>query len=474
MKNNYSKSDIFLEYEEKNHLNSNYPGWTFLRIYIQSYLFRDNYTNLFVNKKGKQKNNQIKIILKKLKYILYIFISFVIYPFRPEKDEIFLFLPFDRKEDGYYPCKFTYKSYQYYYEKSIVFDFNINCNISQILKNKNSIRLYLYLIKKKIFRKKELNNLINNEIDIVIKYVEKVIKLLGHQNTKNNQLFTEFCRKKLYQFYKLKETYKDIYSILVKCNTKKIFEVASTYPLHMIINYFTFNTTIRTLEFQHGLISSDIGPHVFSEKKIKCYPQYLFTFGKKWSTSIRYPIPAENVISIGLAFYNEKKKENKCSPSNQKCILCISDLNIHKEMKTVINNILKYYDDKYKIVIKLHPVEESIYEDLGKEAKIEIVKNINIYSLFSNSSIIIGGTSTALFEGYGFGLPTIIINKDNYTTGYLNLLLDLPNVYNSKENNIIEILENLESTSVLHENSTMDLWEVLDDLEIKERINKIS
>ena len=108
-----------------------------------------------------------------------------------------------------------------------------------------------------------------------------------------------------------------------------------------------------------------------------------------------------------------KQNLNLKEKNDKKKILFISQASIGDKLVKLaceLNNIID--NEKYEIIYKLHPGEFSIWKEKYKELRNYSIKTIaneiDLYELFSKSSIQVGAYSTAIYEGLGFGLDTYI------------------------------------------------------------------
>jgi len=107
-------------------------------------------------------------------------------------------------------------------------------------------------------------------------------------------------------------------------------------------------------------------------------------------------------------------------------------VNIAKELSRAFND--------YKIIFKLHPGEipfKERYSSLKSYSNIEIIGNYNIYELIAKSSIIIGYSSTTLFEALKFPEKKIFIIENS----------DVPEGIGYKFSNVEDLIEAIKDNS---------------------------
>lgn len=269
---------------------------------------------------------------------------------------------------------------------------------------KNFIHYDYFLVKKKIinifFHNSEIDNYVNYLANIIAdeidnendykKYLEQIIK---------DKIIS--CNIALKFFSRLK--------------IKKLIIVNSYGFNHMVWAAKKYN--IETIELQHGIISQHhLGYHFPNIKQgdIEYFPDYLVTFGKFWNTQAHFPISSQNVLPFGYNYFSEQKNKffNKSKQRNNN-ILVLSQSTIGSFLSIKIEALAKRFCN-YNFFYKPHPKEiitsEKYLKQLSKIQNVSVVKDseAELYELFTKCEWQIGVFSTALFEGLGFGLKTLI------------------------------------------------------------------
>ena len=176
---------------------------------------------------------------------------------------------------------------------------------------------------------------------------------------------------------------------------------------------------IPVVGLQQGLLSEyDIShSHPDIDRQLATYPDYFFTWSDFWTQHCRddmeMPIPEENIRPVGYPYAELKYK--KCPPDNGGDIIFISQ-NMERLSNKISDMAIKL-DKKLNdrnIIYKLHPSEKnnsgkklSLLKDSGVEIKSGIESDL--YELFSQCSIQVGISSTALYEGLAWGLDTYLL-----------------------------------------------------------------
>lgn len=206
--------------------------------------------------------------------------------------------------------------------------------------------------------------------------------------------------------------------LISRINPKIIVEVVHYNAQNMMINEIAGKHGIKTIELQHGTMHDEHLAYQYAvNQKIKQLPQMLFTFSEYWNQVIHIPNNSTKVSAVGFPFFEEKvKKLSRKEMFGIKNILFISQGTIGGYLYKLAVELDNLIDkDEYHIIYKLHPSENSDWKErygVSGESNIEVIDNldVNLYELFSKSSIQVGVYSTAVYEGIGFGIRTYIYN----------------------------------------------------------------
>jgi hypothetical protein len=304
-------------------------------------------------------------------------------------------------------------------------------------------------------------NLINNEFSVDLSK-DKII------NTIENQILK-------YMIY-----YKVFYKIINKINPKIIIQVISYDFTRFVINDIANIKGIPTIELQHGIMGKNHIAYNFSDKRfVSTFPQYIFLFGEYWKEGARFPISNEQIKVVGWPYYEEKlvkyDKNSKMKNNEKRLkILFLSQGTIGKQLSLFAKQLCKDSQDKYKIIYKLHPGEYSRWKVEYPwliDKNIEIVDNnsVDIHFLFSQADVQVGVYSTAIYEGLGYGLRTIIVKL----FGYENLLDLIYSNYAHLVNSTEDIIEYLDKLTQEPKLDTAYFWKKNSLNNIKYEIEEI-
>jgi len=261
--------------------------------------------------------------------------------------------------------------------------------------------------------------------------LSKINKYMSNYNKKNVFDFSRYVEGRIKQDFSVavdiysltsnvissaKSTY-PIFSKFFKKTTPKIcFTMASYGSEDIIIAAKQFG--IPVIELQHGTISRYNLGYSYERNRIKqSFPNYLFSFGEYWRNSVDYPIPKENVLSIGYPYFEKlyKKKKNNVK-RNQ--IVFISQWHIGVRLSKFAVQTAKRLHGKVSIVYKTHPWEE-LNEYLIQASGDNLLKVVSgqtpgLYDLLSTSKWLVGVYSTAVYEGIALGCIPFIVNLPGF------------------------------------------------------------
>jgi len=217
--------------------------------------------------------------------------------------------------------------------------------------------------------------------------------------------------------------FKRIKKLLKKINPELVIESVGYGRSRMMINECGKELGIKTIELQHGTIYENHAAYQFNtEKEIKQFPDYVFTFSDFWKRRMKAPVTDDRIISVGYPFFEKSVKKYSSNKKDDSIvtILFISQGTIGKQLSEIALELRKLLSDKYRMIYKLHPDEyimwETTYKDLINLGGIEIIHSgsKSLYELFSESDIQVGVYSTAIYEGLGFNLKTLICKIGHY------------------------------------------------------------
>jgi hypothetical protein len=197
--------------------------------------------------------------------------------------------------------------------------------------------------------------------------------------------------------------YLEVHSVLVKLFHEMGYTVAE--PQHGIIHKWHW-----AYQYPTNVLNDN-------EKDSRVYfPDILLTFGDYWSTQVR--IPSQSIV-VGFPHLSEAVQNlTNITSQNPDQILIVSQGIVTERMVDTATKLSKSLP-RYRIIFKLHPGEVGLverYRKLYDLPNITVVGGANIHKLIAESSIIVGATSTVLFEAVAFPHKRIFILENKVIT----------------------------------------------------------
>lgn len=411
-------SDIckFLELEEKYNLynkkilNVNY--WIYSRFFIWEKIQQVKFGLGDAHRKSRSEWISSFQIISGL-----LFNSFIKPKQFPKDIDLFI-LSHPRRvwNDGHYECCYT-TSLALEYHKSIVGERPYLFHHEKPVKEKNIFYLdkimvmgNLFYLLYRIFRKKHYKKLYK-QLEKELNEVLNQINLIWNINIENHKIIKLISKKILICTEKRKLYEK----LLIKLHPKIIVEVVSYVMDSMIINELAEKHNIPTIELQHGTMGREHIPYNYTQgHHIPQFPEYIFLFSDYWKKTSSLPINEKNIKVTGFPYFDKQMKKYPKQQHDKLSIIFISQGTIGHALSRFAVDLVNHLDmHKWTVFYKLHPGEfeswEKEYPWLNTSTIKVIGKNEkNIYELFSICDVQIGVYSTALFEGLGYGLHTLI------------------------------------------------------------------
>ena len=276
--------------------------------------------------------------------------------------------------------------------------------------------------------------------------------LVDSKNIKNlkelNKIFKKYnVRLNVDYFNRLFFTYVDIFSKwLIKVSPKAVFINCYYSLFHQALIYASKKHGIKTIEIQHGLISD--AHNQYSPKKFigrDMMPDYLLCYNDYVKSLVNsHFMSAENIIPIGHYYLEEILNSSQ-------------DFNIKKQY-----GLYK----KLVVVSSQNDIEDSLIRSIEKIAAIKSntlfiiklrhnksrfvsLKNIKIdtktdvYTLIKHADLHISCYSTVALESSMMGVPTILININNMSKLYYDLICQkYKNIkISDSENDIMNLMD---------------------------------
>lgn len=229
-----------------------------------------------------------------------------------------------------------------------------------------------------------------------------------------------------------------VYNYILKRVRPKLAIVVCSYGKEAFVEICK-RMKVPVAELQHGSISRyHVGYSYIGGRAVKeNFPDYFFAFGDFWKSTVSFPIPKKNIFSVGYPYFEmETAKYKNEDKKNQ--IIFISQGTIGESMSKFAVDLQNREDFPLDIVYKLHPGEYSRWKKMYPwlvNSRIQVIDDdaIPLYKLFAQSKALVGVYSTAVYEGFTFGLKTFLLKLPG-----IEFMKDLV------ESNLVQVIDSVD------------------------------
>ena len=204
---------------------------------------------------------------------------------------------------------------------------------------------------------------------------------------------------------------------LKRLGVKCVVTSCHYHPLNMLLGEVAYEMGIRRVELMHGLVSREHIAYNLPQKSALHTPDDLLVWGEFWKAGAsNYPF--QNIVATGYPLFNYVRF---CYPRKtfvvQKHVLFISQGDVGVTLSKLAVALADALPaDSFVIRYKLHPSESKSWRALYPwltDSKVEVVDNSNtsIYKEFAESSVMVGAFSTALIEGFAWGVKALVLEN---------------------------------------------------------------
>lgn len=331
----------------------------------------------------------------------------------------FCFISHPRRQfvNGYYECIYTDALAKKFPASVTLENFFAKDHFRPIY-SKNIIYMDRPIIESELYeklmglfsRKKRIADQIHRELSVALNGLlkeEQIMKIARH------------AAGDYYRYKYLRMKFK---RILKQTKPKIVIEVVSYGPKCMIINEICKDMGILTIELQHGWLGKEHMAYNYASKgTIRQFPDKICLFGDYYKTRAAFPISKENLLVTGFPYYErELQKYSEYKRQDVRyTVLFLSQGMYAKSLPQMAVDLRKRTrDEEVRILYKLHPIEFHNWQQtfpILQEEGIEIIglKGMSLYECFASSDMQIGAYSTAIYEGLGFGLRTLIFDQNS-------------------------------------------------------------
>jgi hypothetical protein len=218
-------------------------------------------------------------------------------------------------------------------------------------------------------------------------------------------------------------------------------------PMHLLLTRIARQLGIHVVELQHGnMCRYHIGYNFAHQENLKTLPDEIFTFGKYWQDKPRLTANGVRLTATGMPYYESKMQAVDAQPSDgTERILIISQESLGHRFAAIAMALARSLDpNRYKIIYKLHPREydiwEQVYPEAFRKANIEVMGNVDLYTLLSRCDTHIGVYSTTIIESLGFSKQLILL--EGYGAHYFSDLIGRSGIFLARDSDdILKIIQ---------------------------------
>ena len=174
---------------------------------------------------------------------------------------------------------------------------------------------------------------------------------------------------------------------------------------------------IPVAEMQHGTVYAENMVYHLGEREKTYSPDYFLAWGDHWGECL-YNYANERFVSVGYPFLDHFVRVCPRSPRQEGDplrVLFISQPTIGAEMSRMALELARRISpDRCRVVYKLHPNETMTWRSLYPAlvgSSVEVIGNCdrNIYQCLQDADVTVGANSTALIEGFAWGVVALVL-----------------------------------------------------------------
>lgn len=179
--------------------------------------------------------------------------------------------------------------------------------------------------------------------------------------------------------------------------------------------------------------------HYPGSRTKRTFADYFLSWGEFWSERIEYPIDRNQIYTVGYP-HIERSRQRYSDVEESEQIVFLSQPTIGEQLSRTATELSERAIDA-EIVYKVHPRESEVWRKaypwlVDSEVQVAGHGMKPLYEIFAESTVQVGGYSTALFEGMYFGLETHIVDvpgtchiEDLIERGHVTLNSDVDELY---------------------------------------------
>jgi len=209
--------------------------------------------------------------------------------------------------------------------------------------------------------------------------------------------------------------------LLPRMDSRIAFVHAASYSNHYaLIARVLHDAEVKVIEIQHGTIHNEHYayqlPESCKESNHPCHvylPDVMLTFGEYWNSVAAVPYPC---VTIGYPYLSQiVEQATQKFPETTTKFLVVSQGIVTEKMVALTHQLAEKYPAE-NIIFKLHPSEINFkerYESLNSIKNVRVIGQGNVYELIAQCEIVVGYSSTVLYEALAFPEKRIFIEEND-------------------------------------------------------------
>lgn len=203
---------------------------------------------------------------------------------------------------------------------------------------------------------------------------------------------------------------------LRRLGVKCVVEVVHYAIANMALTRAAHEEGIPVVELQHGTVYPAHAAYNLPVKDSCCSPDYLLGWGESWLAQTSN-FPRRDSIAVGYPYIESFRlaSPRRAAADGAYRVLFISQGTVGRELADMAVELSRLLPQpRFRISFKLHPSEmlswRRLYPCLADSA-VAVVDDAlrSVYECFADGDVTVGACSTALIEGFVWGLKAYII-----------------------------------------------------------------
>ncbi len=207
--------------------------------------------------------------------------------------------------------------------------------------------------------------------------------------------------------------------LLRRLSPKVVVTAVQYYTPNFILTEAAHELGIPVVELQHGTVFPAHVAYNLPENGSVYSPEIFLAWGRHWAEQMRN-YPRERMLLSGFPYFDHCR--NLYPPCPRKAggpfrILFVSQGTVARKLVSFATELRALLPvDRFTIIYKLHPNESRTwrvrYPSL-MSAGVEVVENLsrNIYTCLRDADVAVGLNSTALVEGFAWGVRAFVFRQ---------------------------------------------------------------